>query len=131
MCFGTVMSSRSSGRSRRGDGGFFAGFQVDAGAPLGGVFGRFPGGRVANLRVFPIQDVGDLGPVAGSKATCLARINFLARDLDPGALVRGAEDLPDVPFRNRDPGLAVDVDHFDHVVLTLAGGIGNQDLTSQ
>jgi hypothetical protein len=32
----------------------------------------------------------------------------------------GAKDLPDMTFRNRDAGLALDVDHFDHFVFSCS-----------
>jgi hypothetical protein len=120
--FGTVRS-RSSGVPS-GDGGLFAGFQIDAGASLGRVFGHFSRGRVGHVRVFPIQYVSDLCTVAESQATRLARINFLDRDLNPGSLVGWPKDVPDVSFRNGDPGLALGVDHFDHFVSRVLWGIG-------
>ena len=81
---------------------------------------------MGHRRVFPVQYVGDLCPVADSQATRLARINFLDRDLNPGSFFRRAEDGPDVSFRNRDPGLALDVQHFDHFISRALLGIGKR-----
>jgi hypothetical protein len=32
----------------------------------------------------------------------------------------GAKDLPDITVRNRDAGLALDIDHFDHFVFSCS-----------
>jgi hypothetical protein len=74
---------------------------------------------VDDFRVLAFEYVGDLSPFTARKATCLARINFPDRDLNPGPFICRAQDLPDVPFGNRDPGLVLNADDFDHASRSL------------
>src|SRR5262245_54026739 len=78
------------------------------------MFGSLPWGLVGDFRVLPIEDVSNLGPVAESNVTRFAGINVLDRNLNPCSFIGWTENIPDLPFRNRDSCLVFGIDHFDH-----------------